>query len=261
MNPESFTPLDPKKIISGTNETSANSNHNLDKDTFVLNDVTYVIDDGYPIKCQIYLMPQHIKRMQIHDQSLAIIIQKLRKDKVCPTALLNTCFLDDDSVLYWSVREGVHICKAMVVPKTLQQLVLTMMHDILGHNGTMRLYNYIRQLYFWQELKQDCVNHLHKCKYCQQISLKTQHYVDSKLRVPNVPMAYIAMDLLGKYSKTSQGHHYALTIICVLTSFVKVITIEDKKAEMVIKAGLIYMYTDKGRSKFILTDRGGKFSM
>ena len=75
-----------------------------------------------------------------------------------------------------------------------------------------------------------------------------------------MPVAYIAVDLLGEYSKMSRGHCYALTIICVLTSFVEVILIEDKKTETVIKAYLKYMYADKGGSKFILTDRGGKFS-
>ena len=49
-------------------------------------------------------------------------------------------------------------------------------------------------------------------------------------------MEYIAMDLLGKYSETSQGHCYVLTVICMLTSFVEVIHIEDKKTETVIKA-------------------------
>ena len=70
-------------IFFVTNKTSANANHYLDKDTFVLNNVPYLIDNGHPIKPQIYLMPQHIKRIQLHDQSLAIIINKLRKDTVC----------------------------------------------------------------------------------------------------------------------------------------------------------------------------------
>ena len=46
----------------------------------------------------------------------------------------------------------------------------------------------------------------------------------------------------------------------MLTSFVEVIPIEDKRTETIIKAYLKYVYTDKGRSKFILTDRGGEFS-
>ena len=64
-------------------------------------------------------MPQQIKRIQLHDQSLAIIINKLPKDKVHSTTLPNIYFLDDDNVLYWSVREGVQICEAMVLPNTL----------------------------------------------------------------------------------------------------------------------------------------------
>ena len=97
----------------------------LNKDTFVLDDVTYVIDHGHPSKPQIYPTPQHTKRMQLHYQSLAIIINRLTKDKVCSSALLNTYFFDNDGVLYQSVREELHICKAMVVPKTSLQLVIT----------------------------------------------------------------------------------------------------------------------------------------
>ena len=104
-NPESFTPPDPNMILSVTNKTSANANYYLDKDTFVLDDVIYIIDDRHLIKPQIYLLPQHIKRMQLHDQSLAMTLHTLRKDKGCSTTLWNTYFLDDNGVLCWSVRE------------------------------------------------------------------------------------------------------------------------------------------------------------
>ena len=104
-NPECFAPPDPNMILSVTNKTSANANYYLNKDTFVSDDVTCIMDDGCPIKPQIYLMLQHIKRMQLHDQSLAIIIHKLRKDKVHSTTLPNTYFLDDENGLCQSVRE------------------------------------------------------------------------------------------------------------------------------------------------------------
>ena len=45
----------------------------------------------------------------------------------------------------------------------------------------------------------------------------------------------------------------------MLTSFVEVIQIEDKRTETVIKAYIKYVYANKGGSKFILTDRGGEF--
>ena len=109
-DPESFTPPDLNMILTVTDKTSANLNQYLNKNTFVLNYVTYVIDDGHPIKPQIYLILLHIKRIQLQVQSLAIIINKLIKNKVCSTTLLNTYFLDGNGVLQQSVREGVQIC-------------------------------------------------------------------------------------------------------------------------------------------------------
>ena len=68
-------------ILTMTDNTSANANHYLNKDTFILCDVTYVVDDEHPIKPQIYLTPQEITRIELQDQSLAIIVNKLRKNK------------------------------------------------------------------------------------------------------------------------------------------------------------------------------------
>ena len=63
VNPESFAPPHLNMILSVTNKTSVNANYYLNKDTFVLDDVSYVVDDKHPIKPQIYLIPQYIKRM------------------------------------------------------------------------------------------------------------------------------------------------------------------------------------------------------
>ena len=82
---ESFTPSDPNMILTVTDNTSANINHCLDRDMFVLNDVTYVIDNGHPVKSQTYLTPLHNKRIQLQDKSLTIIINKHEKNKVCST--------------------------------------------------------------------------------------------------------------------------------------------------------------------------------
>ena len=147
VDPRSFMPPDPNMILTVTDSASSNASH-IKKDMFVLHDVTYVIDDDYPTKPKIYLSPQQIKRIQLTDQSLATIISKLRQNKICSTPLPNIYFLNDEGVLYRSVREGVQTYEAMVVESMLWQLVLTMTHGLLGHNGTTRLYNYIRQFYF-----------------------------------------------------------------------------------------------------------------
>ena len=45
----------------------------------------------------------------------------------------------------------------------------------------------------------------------------------------------------------------------MLTSFVNIIPLKDKKTEMVINADIKYIYVDKGGSKFILSDNGKEF--
>ena len=68
------------------------------------------------------------------------------------------------------------------------------------------------------------------------------------------------MDLLGKYPEMENCNCYALTIICMLTSFVSIVPIKDKKTETMINAYIKYIYADKGRSQFILSDNGKEFS-
>ena len=73
-------------------------------------------------------------------------------------------------------------------------------------------------------------------------------------------MSFIAMDLLGEYPEMENGNHYTVTLICMLTSFVHIIPIKDKKTEMVVNAYIKYVYADKGGSKFILCNNGKEFS-
>ena len=74
-------------------------------------------------------------------------------------------------------------------------------------------------------------------------------------------MSFIAMDLWGGYPEMENGNCYTLTVICMLTPFVNIIPIKDKKTEMEMNAYTKYIYTDKDESKFILSDNGREFSI
>ena len=95
------------------------------------------------------------------DPSLSIIMNKLLKSTHPHKPLPSTYFLNTDDVLYHCAREGSQCFEAIVVEKKLYQLVLTMWHDLMGHNGAMQLFGYMRRLYFWQKLKQDGTKHVH----------------------------------------------------------------------------------------------------
>ena len=47
--------------------------------------------------------------------------------------------------------------------------------------------------------------------------------------------------------------------MCMLTSFVSIVPIKDKKTETMINAYIKYIYADKGGSQFILSYNGKEF--
>ena len=73
-------------------------------------------------------------------------------------------------------------------------------------------------------------------------------------------MSFIVMELLGKCPEMENGNHYALTVTYMLTSFVSIVPIKDKKTATVHNAYIKYIYADKGGSQFILSDNGKEFS-
>ena len=66
-------------------------------------------------------------------------------------------------------------------------------------------------------------------------------------------MSLIVVDLLDEYPEMESGNCYALTVICMLTSFVSLVPIKDKKTETMINAYIKYIYTDKGGLHCILS--------
>ena len=117
----------------------------IDKHTFQVGDDLY--EKNLP-KPHIQYTPHQMKHLQMADPSLALIINKLQKGTQPQQPLPNTCSLSMDGVLYHCVREGSQGFEAIGVPKKLYQLVLTMCHDLMGHNGTTQLYGYIRRFTF-----------------------------------------------------------------------------------------------------------------
>ena len=73
-------------------------------------------------------------------------------------------------------------------------------------------------------------------------------------------MDFIAMDLISEFHPpSSQGNHYALTGVCMLTGFTWCIPIKSKKATDVARAYIQHVYSILGGSTKVLTDNGTKF--
>ena len=53
-------------------------------------------------------------------------------------------FLNDEGPLHKVVKEDDKLFHVPVVPKSLSKYILHQVHNVLGHNGTARTYQYLK---------------------------------------------------------------------------------------------------------------------
>ena len=76
------------------------------------------------------------------------------------------------------------------------------------------------------------------------------------LEMPQVPFASHAMDSIEQVPTTSKGNRFALTFICLLTSYLITVPLETKTSDEVSMAYMKEILPKTACSKFILQDNG-----
>ena len=148
----------------------------------------------------------------------------------------------------------------IVIPKCLMDQVLVTAHDHSGHNGFPRMYASIRCLYFWVGMKKDISHHCKKCPVCAKHNMAKVKFKKTHFKGARQPMQFISMDLIGEFHCPSEeGHRYALTVICMHTSYIFCIPLKTKTAEEVLQAYLRNVYSKFGGSEKILSNNGTEF--
>ena len=79
-------------------------------------------------------------------------------------------------------------------------------------------------------------------------------YPQQYLEVPQSPMAVLPMDTIGHLPITSKGNRWALTAICLHTSYMFAVPMKEKFAENVVQAYLYGILAHKVESVAILCD-------
>ena len=150
--------------------------------------------------------------------------------------------------------------QALVIPVSYAKVILKLAHDELGHNGTARTYALVKRMFYWKGLKKDTENYVKTCHICQQYNIQSVRYTPGHFEIPEAPMDFISMDLIGEFKiGSTQGNRYALTVICMLTGHTWCIPIADKSAETIVKAYIKEVYSKYGGSRKILSDNGTEF--
>ena len=146
-----------------------------------------------------------------------------------------------------------------MLPNSLISTALLLVHDHTGHNGFRRTYAALKWLYYWKGMKKDVLMHCKHCQVCAKQKVEKTKFIKDNFRPGSMPMEFISMDLVSRLSRTSSGHEYALTVICMLTGYMFCIPLKTKTAEEIVDKYLTHVAFTFGNSRKILSDNGTEF--
>ena len=216
-----------------------------DPDTFLKD-----IDLTLPLK------NKTIRSLQAQDGKVNSILERLQNGDVDG----NLYMVEDGILRRRIVKPTGNEFKPIVIPKCMVDHVLLTAHNHNRHNGFPRMCASVRHLYFWVGMKKDIHRHFKKCQLCAKHNIAKVKFKKTHFKGARQPMQFISMDLIGKFHPPSQqGHRYALTVICMHTSYIFCIPLKTKTAQEVIQAYMRYVYSKFGGSEKILSNNGTEF--
>ena len=218
---------------------------------------THDADTTEPITTySIPLLSFKIHELQESDKKLCQLHPRIEKGQLID----NGYFIDmEDDLLQQRILDNLQDFKPVVLPNSLITTALLLAHGHTGHNGFRRTYAALNQLYYWKGMKKDVLIHCKHCQVSAKQKVEKTKYIKDNFRPGSMPMEFISMDLVSRLSRTSSGHEYTLTVICMLTGYVFFIPLKTKTAEENVDKYLTQVAFTFGNSRKILLDNGTEF--
>ena len=131
------------------------------------------------------------------------------------------------------------------------------------HPGSDKMYQDLKLLYWWPNMKADIATYVGKCLTCSKV--KAEHQKPSgPLQQPEIPMwkwERITMDFITKLPKTSSGYDSIWVIVDRLTKSAHFIPIKETyKMDQLTRLYVKEIVSRHGAPISIISDRDGRFT-
>lgn len=188
---------------------------------------------------------------QLRDPEIAQIREKLEIGPFPPFEMHNGLVyrrLNDEKLALW-------------VPVEMENNVIRLIHEKIGHLSTEKCYNQIRQNYWFPAMRSKLDNYIRNCLRCvmhtppSRVNERTLH------SIPKVPLPFdtIHIDHFGPLPNIINKNKHILVIIDAFTKFVKLYPAKTTSTKEVC-AALDKYFSYYGRPRRLICDRGTAFS-
>ena len=173
---------------------------------------------------------------------------------------LNNFILNED-ILFKCVRLNKKVVFQLVVPISLKESVLSLIHDVphAGHPGRDRSIREARTKYYWKTMRKDIENYVLNCEVCAKhkgTTGKTAPILEYP--IPNKPWDTVAIDIL-QLPRSHQGSLYVLVAVDHFSRFVVLAPLKTKSAIEVAHAFITNIICQFTTPKVLLSDNGSEF--
>jgi len=134
-------------------------------------------------------------------------------------------------------------------------------HSRLAHVGFNKLFNTLRNLYFWPSMKNDIKSVVSSCSICLERKDgcgKLRH--DSKGLYAKFPFEKVFMDITGPLPTTNNGDKYILGLVDGFSKWIALIPLKTGSAKEVAENLLKHWISVYGAPDQLHTDRGANFT-
>ena len=159
------------------------------------------------------------------------------------------------NLLYYVSKEEPPTLKLMV-PISLQSLVLQAYHEGMVHMASQRCYEAIAAKYHWKGIFKDVMQHcLVDCKICHEENMKPEVPALQETLRPNLPWQIMSLDLVGPFEESFDGNKWILTMIDLFTAWPEAICIPNKEAATIAATFLEHIWPRFGSPLILVSDR------
>lgn len=186
-----------------------------------------------------------VRRQQDSCPTLSQVKSLLVTKEVCPEDVKDTelrfyikempnLSVGEDGILRHRSTENPGAWQ-IVIPRNLTSRVLQMMHDDLGHFGTVKTTVRVKEKFFWQTMSLEIEEWCKNCLPCQG----RRNPVPTR-RAPLQPIAtcrpgeLVTMDIV-EYPLSSQGFRYCLVMVDHFTKWLELYPLRNQKSETIAK--------------------------
>lgn len=155
------------------------------------------------------------------------------------------------------VRTQLRLC----IPTSQRQRVLSTIHGgaLSAHSGIVQTYDTLRDHAWWPSMLKDVIEYVKNCEVCQKGKRAMKKTPSQCVNVPSRPWQSVAVDVIGPFPPTMDGHTHVLVVVDKFTRYAEAFPIKDETTKTIAMKIIECIVCRYGLVTEITSDNGPGF--